>query len=185
MRIFLCGAQGTGKSTLVLGLPNEYGLKKKDSFSREFLDKDPTIQTRMSEGYKEFQDKIVLYCLDEYVNDDDFISSRSIIDTLAYLRANKADATIPLTNMINHFSEYIMTENDIYIYLPIEFPLSNHGNKTRDTDKEYQVEVDSNMYHYFKRFRGLDSKAQFIEINGSIESRLKQLINIIKEKRNV
>lgn len=183
MRIFLCGAQGTGKSTLVTSLPDSFGLEKKDSFSREFLKKDPSIQTRASENYNEFQDKILLHCLTQYVNDDNFISSRSVIDSFAYIKANESENEVMLRNILNHYVDYVTTENDIYIYLPIEFELSDGNNSNRDLDIEYQKRVDESMRDYFERFKRMNRRANYYILTGDVETRLEKLKEIINENR--
>lgn len=183
MKIFLCGAQGTGKSTLVTSLPADYGLEIKDSFSKRFLDKNPDIQNSSNVNYDEFQDKILLYCLNQYVNDKDFISSRSIIDSFAYLNACDSKNKIQLSNILNHYREYVLGEDDIYIYLPIEFPISKGNNENRNTDFEYQLRVDEQMQTYFKKLQKHATGAQFYTITGSRESRLEQLIKIITDKK--
>ena len=183
MKIFLCGAQGTGKSTLVTSLPLEFGLEIKDSFSKAFLEKNPDIQNSSNINYDDFQDKILLYCLSQYVNDKNFISSRSIIDSFAYLAACESKNGIILNNILNHYRDYVLTADDIYIYLPIEFPISKGNNEMRNTDNEYQLRVDEQIQKYFKKLRKMESGAQFYTLSGSRESRLEQLIEIINKKR--
>jgi len=183
LRIFLCGSQGTGKSTLVNALPESFGLDKRDSFSKKFLEKDPSIQTNQSQRYNEFQDKILLYCLNEYVNNRDFIASRSIVDSFAYLQANEAENKIPLTNLVNHYRDYLLEEDDIYVYLPIEFPISKGGNENREVDIEYQKKVDKYIQKYFNRLKKLGRKSKFISLSGEIDNRLEQLKGVINETR--
>lgn len=185
MRVFLCGAQGTGKSTLVNQLPSHLKLERKDSFSKRFLDNDPFIQTKDNVGYDEFQDKILLFCLSEYVNHNDFISSRSIIDSYAYLSANESKHEIVLKNILTHYSEYLFNDDDIYVYLPVEFKISTANNENRNTDAEYQAAVDVQMRRYFDKFSRTHHKSQFIILEGDIKTRLEKLIDIIstvKEK---
>jgi deoxyadenosine/deoxycytidine kinase len=185
MRVFLAGAQGTGKSTLVMNLPDSMGLEKRDSFSKKFLEEDPSIQTSESQKFNEFQDKILLYCLNEYVNNKNFIASRSIIDSFAYLKANDAENKVPLTNVLNHFKDYLLQENDVYIYLPIEFEISKGGNKNRDIDIEYQKTVDKHIRGYFERLQKVGGKSRFYTLTGSIESRLEKLKEIINETKKL
>jgi len=185
MRIFLCGAQGVGKSTLVTSIPEELGLEIKDSYSRKFLEKNPDIQNSANPDYNEFQDKILLYCLNQYVNDKNFISSRSIIDSFAYLKVCGSDNEVILSNLINHYRDYLTAEDCIYIYIPIEFKISEGGNDLRNTDSQYQLNVDTAMQKYFNGIKKYSKGAQFHTITGSREERLEQLINIIKAKKDV
>lgn len=183
MRVFLCGAQGTGKSTLVNLLPIKIlGLEKKDSFSRPFLAKNPDVQLAGKSGHDEFQDKILLHCLTQYVNDKDFISSRSIIDSYAYINTNDCKHKVMLLNILSHYRDYLLTKDDIYIYLPIEFEITDGNNSTRNLDKLYQAGVDKKMKEYFERLKGLGSGSQFYTLTGTIESRLEELTNIIRDK---
>lgn len=171
MRIFLCGAQGVGKSTLVMSIPKRFFLERKDSFSKKFLTKDSSAQRSESENFEEFQDKILLHCLAEYVSGSNFIASRSIIDSLAYLEVNKAKKRKTLVSMIENYQKYLLTENDIYVYLPIEFELTKDGNEVRDTDKEYQVKVDESIRRNFYRLKALGTPATFIKVTGTIKER--------------
>lgn len=183
MRIFLCGAQGVGKSTLVTSLPPEMGLEIKDSFSRQFLEKNPDIQNSSNIEYDEFQDKILLFCLTQYVNDKNFISSRSIIDSYAYLAACESKDQVILSNILNHYRDYVVTDQDIYIYLPIEFTISKGNNDMRNTDTEYQLRVDEQIRRYFKKLQERSKGASFYTVTGDRDSRLEQLIQIITKKR--
>ena len=186
MRIFLTGAQGTGKSTLVKELlPFMFLLEKKDSFSKEFLDDDSSIQRSSSEKYNEFQDKILLYCLSEYTNSNNFIASRSIIDSFAYLTVNEAEKRVFLKNMLYHYAEYLFREDDIYVYLPIEFRVSEDNNRNRDTDREYQSRIDTSIKAYFNTFKKTYPKATFLVLTGTVKERLEVLestINKVREK---
>lgn len=186
MRIFLNGAQGTGKSTLVGCIPNRFFLEKKDSFSKKFLTKDSSIQRSESEKFDEFQDKILLHCLAEYVGGSNFISSRSIIDSFAYLEVNKARKRGVLGDMLTNYQDYLLTKDDIYVYLPIEFEISKDGNSTRDIDAEYQKKVDESINRHFYRLKALKSEATFIKATGTVQERMNLIkraaIGIIKRR---
>jgi adenylate kinase family enzyme len=183
MRIFLCGAQGTGKSTLVMNVETE--LERKDSFSKEFLKQDETIQRSDSEKFNEFQDKILLRCLSEYVCSDNFIASRSIVDSYAYLTVNKAEHKVMLKNMLSHYKDYLMLKGDYYIYLPIEFDISKDGNENRNIDVQYQMDIDKSIYKYFNKLKAQKSPATFIELRGTVSERLEKLVQIIKKENYV
>lgn len=186
MRIFLAGAQGTGKSTLVNSFPKRFFLEKKDSFSRKFLSIDSSIQRSESEKFEEFQDKILLHCLAEYVGGVNFISSRSIIDSYAYLEVNKAKKRELLESILDNYKKYLLEEEDIYVYLPIEFEITSDGNKNRDTDIEYQKKIDESIRRHFYRLKASGSNATFIKATGSVRDRQNQIkraiIGIIKKR---
>jgi len=172
MRVFLCGAQGVGKSTLVNSIPPRFFLEKKDSFSKKFLTKNSAAQRSTSDEFEEFQDKILLHCLAEYVGGSNFISSRSIIDSFAYLEVNKAKKKKLLVEMIENYQNYLLLEGDIYVYLPIEFKLTKDGNSVRDIDLEYQAKIDESIRRNFYRLKAIKSDAIFIKATGDVENRM-------------
>ena len=187
MRIFFYGAQGTGKSTLVDKLKfilPEYKIM--DSPSRLFLH-DKTIQRNINTSeYMDFQKKILLYCLNYYVSKDNFYSSRSIIDSYAYLQyalkqSDNYKTTSFLTGMLSLLDTYAdlcFNSNAIYFYLPIEFKLNN-SNPLRDTDPQYQKDIDqlmlSSVKHIKDKFTILDYK-----LSGSVEERMEQINTTLK-----
>jgi len=152
MRIFFCGAQGTGKSTLVNELKfilPEY--ETMDSPSRLFIKEGEKRVQRSFESkeYMDFQKKIILHCLNYYVLRKNFYSSRSIIDSYAYINyalkhSKNSSVTIFLHSMLSVLDTYLdfcFEEDTVYFYLPIEFEIGEN-NSLRDTDSTYQKEID-------------------------------------------
>jgi thymidylate kinase len=176
MRVFLSGAQGVGKSTIINSL--ESSLSKRDSYSKRFLLKDKNSQLKNSPNNKSFQDRILLHCLSIYVNEDNFISSRSIIDSYAYTEINQPKEPF-YRNMMDYYSEYLFTETDIYCYIPIEFELSLSGNSLRSDDREYQLLVDSKIREIFDILKN-SKKSTFLILEGSLESRVNKLLKNIR-----
>lgn len=180
MRIFITGAQGVGKSTLVRELHKALpDLSVFDSVSKDFM------RVKQDQFDPEFQLRISLKCLDIYVNERDFISSRSYFDSLAYPQLNKSmedNARDTILNMVKLYEPLVFQDDCIYIYLPIEFELSGDGNALRDTDREYQERVDNTIRdlidcsHHKDRIYG---------IGGDVDSRVKQVLNIMKYRKEL
>lgn len=178
MRIFFTGSQGTGKSTLV-NLLEIKDHKKFDSISSLFM-KDSTIQTKYgSKEWFDFQRKISLKCLDIYVNERDFICSRSYFDSIAYpQRAGDRK----LVSMTRYYEDLLFDKDTYYFYLPIEFEISKEGNELRSTDREYQRQIDSIIEREFQnlslKYGGVCDN--FYTLTGSIEERLSKVYEILE-----
>lgn len=178
MKIFLMGAQGTGKSTL------NYALKRKlpnlelvDSLTSLFI-KDKEDQTLGSKNNEEFQRKFYLYALNTYVNTNDFISSRSFIDPLAYMAEGERDRVLREMALL-YEKDMIEDDNIYYFYLPIEFEISQDNNHLRITDKNNQKYINdyiTDKYNHYKKLYPY----KFFKITGSIEERVDKILKIIK-----
>lgn len=176
MRVFLCGAQGVGKSTIISNI--QTFLSKKDSFSKRFLLKDKHIQLKESPYNREFQDRIILHCLNIYVNEDNFIASRSIIDSYAYIEINNPEE-IFYKNILDYYSKYLFTEKDLYCYIPIEFEISLSGNSLRNDDKKYQELIDKKIRDIFNTLKD-KHKSTFLILEGTLENRIYKLLKNIE-----
>lgn len=179
MKIYFTGSHGTGKSSLVERL-NIDGFKKFDSMSKIFL-KPEEQQIQIEFGSKkwfDFQRKIALYCLNIYTNETNFISSRSIFDSLAYTKGKSKF----LYDLALYYEDLLFDKDTYYFYIPIEFPLSNNGNELRITDLSYQSEIDkvilSEFHRASKQFK--ETGAVFEIITGSIDERLSKIETILK-----
>ena len=185
MKIFFGGAQGTGKSTLVeeLGkiIPN---YEQKESSTKLFL-KNKEDQHFSSPGYIEFEMREALYCLNNYVNSDNFISCRSVIDLYAYLfdaaeKCQEYSTKIFIKNMVNTISLYLplCMKDAIYFYLPVEFEI-NDNNPLRDTNKEFQKQIEKQMEYAAKMISSQGGKVY--TITGTVEERMEKIQNILKD----
>jgi len=185
MRLFFTGAHGTGKTTLVeqtASLLPSYTIF--NSLTSKFL-KNKEDQLPSSPNFMEFQQRLYLYTLNLYVNEDNFISSRSTLDMNAYitsaLKGNtlKEEQKNTLKNLIilsKNFNEYLFNENSIYFYLPIEFEI-NDNNPNRIVDELYQKEIDEHIIKELKEFN-----ISYIELKGTINERMNIIKKILKEK---
>ena len=176
MRVFFTGAQGTGKSTLVNKIFSEYYLCRFDSMSRDFMKK------RDDQFTDYFQKRISLYCLNKYVNEDDFICSRSFFDSIAYpTHSGHKD----MVAMVRMYEDMLFEDDCIYFYLPIEFSISENGNNLRVTDEKYQKDIDQlirNEIENQKVLGHLEEGRNFFVLTGSIEQRLEQVRKVLDQR---
>ena len=167
MRIFFCGAPGVGKSTLLKELHKLYPeYIVHDSMSALFMDRQEQQFT------DSFQNKVNVYCFNIFLNSgDNIIMSRSIIDSLA-LNTKPKDL-----EYIESLVPYAIRKTDVFIYLPIEFEISQREDGLRVLDKVYQSYIDKRIRTEL-RLRIPDFQA--FTVTGSIEERVERLKKIFK-----
>ena len=165
MRIFFCGAQGTGKSTLVQLLAKKFPrMTIHDSMSALFM------SNKDEQFTDSFQNRVNVYCWNIFLNsDENIIMSRSIIDSLAM---NKKSRDL---NYINGILDDCIRENDYFFYLPIEFEISQREDGLRELSSEYQRAVGDSI---FKIFLSFPSKKKYM-ISGMINERFDQILKIL------
>lgn len=178
MKICLLGAQGTGKSTLVSAFSNKYYTI--DNIARSVAQRGGKINKNgtLSSQRKIFHDYLKALSIDE-----DYISTRSTIDVVAYTRflyIKESNIIKKALLWLEYFRELLITkfwlirnEDVVIAYIPIEFDIEDDS--IRDTDKNYQKVVDLIMYTLFHR---LVIPNRWI-IKGSIDDRVRTLSSII------
>lgn len=164
-----CGAQGTGKST-VLNKLRELGFYATDGVSR------PLIRAGLHKSMSPLEFQTLLNNLTMHhhypftqINSPAFFT-RSILDCIAYGRANGIggqgdweDKALDWFN--NHRDSYVI------IYFPIEFDIV--GDPEREPDREYQRRVDEECK---KVLEELD--VDYYEVSGSVDQRVNQVLHI-------
>ncbi len=178
MKIFLSGAQGTGKSSIIKHISSNSlfpELKKYDSYSKLFL-KTRNEQCVEHENYLNFQNKIFLFCSNIYVNESNFISSRSFADSFAYLSSSFKETKSKeikknlktLIDNVTVFSRLLSSgEKVYYFYTPIEFPLNVENNNLRLSSETHQFEIDFYIRKFFK-----ENNVAYITLKGTVEERV-------------
>lgn len=186
--IYLMGAHGTGKSTLVRALQEKLpNMKLMTDMSKLFLSvEEKDVQTDYnSEEFLKFQKRIFLWCAREYVFAEDTIFSRSLVDSYAYIlyayeKTRSPYAKNALTQILNLIPTYLQETDGLYVYLPIEFSLTNDGNLLRPLDREYQVAIDRCITSFLDARHPLsglkEDRLSYITVVGSVENRVKRVM---------
>jgi len=186
MKIFFSGAQGTGKSTLVYEIAKLLPeLTVEDSMSKIFMD-TKEIQTDFNnDRFLDFQTKITLYHLNNMINVDNVICSRSTADSYAYMmyayqHSNNDNVKSLLSSLLDVVEQCNLIQKNqggvLNIYVPIMFEISDGGNSLRNTDKQYQQDIDSLLANY------TSEGYNFYTVKSlSIEDRVKEIMGVIKE----
>ncbi len=175
MKICLLGSQGTGKSTLAGLFKGEYEVI--DGITRKCI-ADGCKSNK--EGDAESQDTIMRAYLNAFQGKDNFISTRSAIDVLAYtayLHTNKPSTEINDCFVKQSFalSTWLEDNDDIvFCYLPVEF--NPEGDGVRCTDPRYQEDIDICMRQVLRTM----SIPAYV-ITGTIGERKRKLQKLIDD----
>lgn len=185
MRIFFSGAQGTGKSTLVHEISKLLpDLTVEDSMSKIFMN-NKDIQTDFnSDGFLEFQTKITLYHLNNMINVNNIICSRSTADSYAYMmyayqRSTNKNVKSLLSSLLDIVEQCNLIQKNykvLNIYVPVMFDISDGGNSLRNTDRQYQLDIDSLLSNYVS-----DGYKFYTVKSLSIEDRVQEVMGVIKD----
>lgn len=178
MKLFISGAQGVGKSTVNNAIAGHFELRSIDSISKKFFRDRKVFDDLNSEEYKYSQLKILVYAMNIYVNEDGFVSSRSLADSYAYLQHTLAktddDDYRKYIEMTFEYQDII--KDELHFYIPPEFNLQN-GNKLRSTNVEFQKEIDGWIGHFLET-----TNTNYHVITGTTEARAKQIIQIVEKE---
>jgi tRNA uridine 5-carbamoylmethylation protein Kti12 len=178
MRIFLSGAQGVGKSSVVREVAKMEQFKKYevlDNISSRFMS-NKHVQHAYTEGYEDFQSRISLYCLYKYAFSRDLISSRSYFDSLAYPQYSRQ---LAIVRSVRTYRKLMFEEDCLYFYVPVEFPINANGNPLRSVSPAYQRKIDTLIR---KEVAWERKQGKIIhDIRGSVEERVAKVQAVIMD----
>ena len=180
MKYVLCGAQGTGKSTLlhhfdgkmktitevVRNLAKNEGINVNESG-------DISGQTKIFDTYY----KILSETKSPYISD------RGLTDVIAYTCYNMhgcgEEGQKFIEEQINEFIQFSEENDDIvYFYVPIEFDVEDDG--FRSTNEDFRKEIDENISELFEYMENLHMGLTVYTLTGSVEERLETIKEIMK-----
>jgi predicted ATPase len=172
MKYFLTGAQGTGKTSIMDALPENYTKLRnitRNCINREKLDINMDSNNRSQKAIFDAYER-------ELSSADNYIAERSLFDVYAYtmhqVKLGKCSPTLAETQL-SHIEKFVyQNPTAIYFYLPIEFEPKEDG--VRSTDKEYQKEIDKILYNALKNF-----DITVVELHGTVEERVNTIKSII------
>lgn len=162
MRVWLCWAHGTGKTTI---------LKLFDRPKITEIARDAIGELWMSLNEMDFKTKIAFQQiifwrqLQRERSMQDFISDRTVFDNLAYMSA--IGDTEELKFMEERVKLHIeQNPYDFILYFPIEFPLEDDW--LRYTGDEFQAEIDKRILFYLDKYG-----VKYYTVTGPVEERKK------------
>ena len=162
MRVWLCWAHGTGKTTIL----KLFDRPKITEIARNAIGEfwiglnEMDFKTKIA-----FQQIIFWRQLQRERSMQDFISDRTVFDNLAYMSA--IGDTEELKFMEERVKLHIeQNPYDFILYFPIEFPLEDDW--IRYTGDEFQAEIDKRILFYLDKYG-----VKYYTVTGTVEERKK------------
>ena len=188
MRIFFTGSQGTGKSTLVDMLMNEFPwLERTADITRDLVKDGAIKKEETSKGSNEEVQAIIFNAYLPELRKNDIISPRHLVDAIAYskwlydregLSQEELDREVSITSQeiqnmnLDKLQHKSLADANFIIYTPVEFEPEDDG--MRDLDPQYQAEIDECIVWALGAVN-----ANYIQVSGTPEERLQQILKDI------
>jgi deoxyadenosine/deoxycytidine kinase len=177
MKIILTGAHGTGKSTLVQPLAQEYKVPVFQRTVRNFWEDNGISDFELlpADVRAVFQKHLLLNQLEKENSlwEKGFITDRSVLDYLAY---TVVSSTMSKTNL-DLYKALIrerLLQYDYIIYLPVEFSAEPEYLRANPESQEQVAQVfEEHLKLWLK-------PEQYCIARGSVENRLEQIKSFIQ-----
>ena len=174
MKIGLCGTMSVGKTTLVNALKkHEFfnGYNFRTERSKYLMEQGIPLNTDSTlKGQTVFLAERTMELMQENI-----ITDRTVIDVMAFTTNAKS---VPQQDkeLFEEYAKEFIGEYDYIFYIsPAGIPIEDNG--VRETNEHFRDLIDFTIHTYIKRY-GHRAK-NLIEINGSTEERISQIINFI------
>jgi len=171
----LCGASGTGKSTILNHVREIYGkIKVEEVSARPFLPEDTDYVNSLTEQSQVLitQNRFVSF-IEGMRSEKPVLFSRSPIDSLAYeIVLNKAPY------IQNLLERQILATKDLihYIYIPVEFAMEETDDIVRGSNDLVQDSTDATIMKTLEVF-----DIPYDELGGPKEERFNKLREIFSD----
>lgn len=172
-KIAICGAQGSGKTTLMKALNKKHGNKIVQADTRAYMPEGITshkdllkLSTNFPEKGVEFQKNIIEARAKLFSSQEEgFISDRSVFDSLAYyMLHNSVFSTSDLDRELTHITFDSLENCDITMFLSPRLSLVG-DNSTRVTSVGYYNTVTTVMKRLLTdAVRGKENKLKFCSL---------------------
>jgi nicotinamide riboside kinase len=182
MNIAFAGTHGTGKTMLLNQMIKIFDKDSSFKYVTEVARK--IIQRGYPLNQEANTDSYIHYINEQLKAENDifdsslFISDRTLLDPLAYALVNKS---LPRPYVQDYFIEMLervwlleKEQYDLYVYFPIEFPMTFDG--IRPEDEEYRRNVDKMIHTLLNKH-----EINYIEIHGTLIERESLLLEIIEK----
>ena len=172
------GASGSGKSSLLNYIAENYQIQTKEVSARKLL--DPLKGSYDEQMCDELETKINFYYLQETFRNillakegNNIITTRCVIDSLAYTHSLKAaEFLIP---QMEEVVELIKNEV-IILYTPCDFPMTQVEDKLRGMNENIRQETDKEFLNVIEKLN-----IPHYTISGSLEERKKKIDKLMSE----
>jgi predicted ATPase len=176
-KIAFCGAHGTGKTTLVQQIGQEYGIYKLERVIRTAWEGFgvENFEILPSDVRTPFQNYLLLNQIKredgEGVNG--FVTDRSVIDILGYTLLS-SDMSSSQLEIFKALVAQRVKNYTHFIYTPVEFEAQNERLRANVETRE---KLDEILQSYIKLWLGQD---RFLRVTGSVQERMEQIRKYLK-----
>lgn len=187
MRIGICGAESTGKTTLAKALAEELGLPLITEQARTVA-QEMGITDLNREYPKELWDRFQWRCLEAQMAAElrhkDFVSDRTVLDNLAYWLVDHATPencwdTLEYWDRVEyHLGDISSTVYDLIVFVrPTDTKLEFDGFRHRDLN--HQLLIDRVLWSLITWADSI-STTLFVWVRGTTEDRVRQVMEAMK-----
>jgi deoxyadenosine/deoxycytidine kinase len=178
-KIGICGAHGTGKSTLLEALNQELKLPVIKRTMRTLWEKFgiDNFEKIPADIRANFQKYALLNQIDREDNEgqDGFISDRTVLDNLAYTKLN-ADMSQSDFRIYERLVKERLKNYTHFIYLPIEFGVEpEHLRADLGSRHEIAAIIESYLAKWF-------TSGDYLVARGSVSERVQQVKEFLRSK---
>ena len=174
-KIGICGAHGTGKTTLARIISEQYDLPIISQLMRNFWQEYGVMDFEKlpKDVRTTFQKESLLRQIDAEDSTDNFVTDRTVLDQIAYTKMSSNMSGVDLA-IYEQLCRERLNRYTHLIYLPIEFVAEAEFLRADINSRDELAEV---MKGYLDRWFG----GRFVEITGTLDER-QQKINILLTK---
>jgi GTPase SAR1 family protein len=187
MRIVFTGSHGVGKTSILKVLKEklpDYDIQL-ESLTRKAVGDSSKLNLTTPEESEKLIAKVYM---DYFLNNQNknFVASRHMVDVFAYSiylrKVNKNISDITLIDIDDKIQKIIHKKIfDVVCYIPIEFDLTEEETKKvfreGQNNKNYREDIDTIIKFYLWSY-GI----KYITITGSVEDRVKQVLEIVNKE---
>jgi predicted ATPase len=164
MRIALCGASGTGKTTLAKWLSEQYGFKLNPVGSRSVskaMGFDKSYDVDKAGKRTEFQRRLLIEKTTWERDHDSFVTDRTTLDNLAYTTMHAASDvdSETLNQVLKGMRRYTHV-----IYCPSEVFLNVAGDPNRVSDMTYHTLYDALLFGLLLKYMDEHTTVHWLEL---------------------
>lgn len=179
IKIVLVGAQGTGKTSVMNQLPDEYKSIGIREVIRNMTKEDPTVHINTN-GNEWSQNRFFFEYLYLFAKYPEYISDRGLLDVCAYTKWLAEMGNVPQVcyeKQMLILKDWLANHRDvIHVYFPICFPVVDDG--YRDANEENRKNVDRCVREVIDEL-SQDGLLTIWEMdNAPVENRVKFLIGL-------
>ncbi|QIG64796.1 hypothetical protein SJC03_118 [Bacteroides phage SJC03] len=168
------GSSGTGKSTCLKFLKENFDIECQELSARPFLPKGNSYDVSMTDDIQlniMFNNTTTI--LKKLYEGGNVVYTRSPIDVLSYARVLGKGLACEKQqiDLIKYLNDKV-----IYLYIPIEFPMKETSDKLRGMNEKVRYQTDAAIYELID-----EMNIPHFTIHGSIEQREETLSEIMNK----